>query len=232
MAKPTRNQKEVLKQYDFKPLYSLSEGAKLVKDSNRAKFDASVDLSVNLGVDPKKAEQMVRGTVSLPHGTGKTPTILVLCTPDKEEEAKKAGADHVGLEEYLKKIEGGWTDVDVIITQPSLMPKVAKLGKIIGPKGLMPNPKSDTVTPDIARAVKEIKAGKVTFRVDKFAIIHASIGRVSFDPKKIKENAAELITTIERLKPNTAKGTYIKSISLSSTMGKGIRIDKDTVLKA
>lgn len=231
MAKPTRKQKEVLNQYDFTPLYPLSEAAKLVKDSNRTKFDASVDISINLGVDPKKADQMVRGTVSLPHGTGKTPTILVLCNPDKEEEAKKAGADQVGLEEYLKKIEGGWTEVDVIITQPSLMPRIAKLGRIIGPRGLMPNPKTDTVTDNIQRAVKEIKAGKVTFKVDKYAIIHASIGRTSFDPKKIKENAEELLTTIQRLKPNTAKGTYIKTISLSSTMGKGIRIDKDTVLK-
>lgn len=232
MAKPTRKQKEVTSKYDFQSVYSINEGAKLVKDSNTTKFDASVDLAVNLGVDPKKADQMVRGTVSLPHGTGKTPTVLVLCTPEKEQEAKDAGADHVGLDEYLKKIEGGWTDIDVIITQPSLMPKVAKLGKIIGPKGLMPNPKSDTVTQDIGRAVKEVKAGKVSFRVDKYGIIHASVGRVSFAPEKIKENANELLTTIQRLKPATTKGTYIKNITLSSTMGKGISIDKDTVLNA
>ncbi len=220
----------MLAKYDFEQTYTLEEGTKIAKESHYAKFDGSVDIAVHLNLDPKKADQMVRGTVSLPHGTGKIPTVLVLCTPDKEEEAKKEGADHVGLEEYLKKIEGGWTDVDVIITQPSVMPKIAKLGKIIGPKGLMPSPKSGTVTQDIGRAVKEIKAGKLSFRVDKYAIVHSSIGRVSFTPEKLKENAEELLSTLKRLKPATAKGVYVKSITLSSTMGKGVRIDKDTAL--
>ena len=231
MAKPTKKQKEINNKYNFDATYSLTKGLQLVKESHRAKFDSSVDISINLGVNPKKADQMVRGTVSLPHGTGKTPTILVLCTPEKEEEAKEAGADYVGLQEYITKIQGGWTDVDVIVTQPMLMSKIAKLGKIIGPKGLMPNPKSETVTQDIGRVVKAIKAGKVTFKVDKYAIIHASIGRASFETNKIVENAQELITTIERLKPNTAKGTYIKSVHCSSTMGKSVRIDKESLLK-
>ena len=230
--KLTRKQKEVAKKHDFAKEYHLEEGIKLVKDTHTAKFDASVDLAINLGVDPKKAEQMVRDTVSLPHGTGKVPTILVLCTPEKEKEAKEAGADYVGIEQYLKKIATGWTDIDVIVTQPSLMPKIAKLGKIIGPKGLMPNPKSGTVTPDVAKAVKEIKAGRKSFRVDSYGIVHAPIGRVSFSPEQLQENVSELLTLIQRLKPNTAKGTYVKAITLSSTMGRGVHIDKENALKA
>lgn len=230
--KLTRKRREIRKKFDFDSEYNLEKGTQLVKDSHTAKFDSSVDIAINLGVDPKKAEQMVRDTVSLPHGTGKTHTILVLCTPEKEEEAKKAGADHVGLEEYLKKIAAGWTDVDVIITQPSLMAKIAKLGKIIGPKGLMPNPKSGTVTPEIGKAVQEIKAGRISFRVDKEGNVHAPIGRVSFTAEKLKENAFEILTSIQRLKPATAKGTYIKNVSISSTMGEGVKIDKETALKA
>lgn len=209
--------------------YSLVDAASLVKEITFAKFDSSVDVDVRLGVDPKKSDQMVRGVVTLPHGLGKEVRVLVLCTPDKEQEAKDAGADHVGLDEYIKKIEGGWTDIDVIITMPTVMAKVGRLGKVLGPRGLMPNPKSGTVTLDVAKAVTEVKAGKVDFKVDKQGIIHASIGKVSFTPEKIKENASELINTIAKLKPSSSKGTYFQSITLSSTMSPGIQIDKTTI---
>lgn len=207
----------------------MEDASALIKDISFTKFDESVDLSVRLGVDPRKADQMVRGVVTLPHGSGKEVKVLVLCTPDKEDEAKSAGADHVGLDDYISKIEGGWTDIDVIITMPQVMAKVGKLGRFLGPRGLMPNPKSGTVTEDVAKAVQEVKAGKIDFKVDKSGIINASIGKVSFDAKKIKDNALELVQTINRLKPASAKGTYFKSISLSSTMGPGIAIDKNSI---
>jgi len=200
-----------------------------VKDITYTNFDPSVDLDVRLSVDPKKSNQMVRGTVTLPHGTGKTVRVLVLCTPDKEEEAKQTGADYVGLDEYIEKIKGGWTDVDIIITTPNVMPKLGPLGKILGPRGLMPNPKTGTVTMDVAKAVKDVKAGKIDFKVDKYGIIHASIGRVSFDPKKLEENARELLSTIIKLRPSAAKGTYLKSIHMSSTMSPSIKIDTKSV---
>lgn len=227
--KATKNQKKALELLDSNKEYALTDAADLVKKITFSKFDASVDLDVRLGVDPRKADQMVRGVVALPHGVGKDVRVLVLCTPDKEEEAKEAGADHVGLDDYITKIEGGWTDVDVIVTMPTVMAKVGKLGRVLGPRGLMPNPKSGTVTMNIAQAVKEVKAGKIDFKVDKFGIIHASVGKVSFDPQKIAENAAEMILTISKLKPASAKGTYFKSISLSSTMSKGISIDKGSI---
>ncbi|MEQ9426379.1 MAG: 50S ribosomal protein L1 [Cyclobacteriaceae bacterium] len=229
MAKLTKNQKEALNHYDPEQAYALDEACDIVKKITKSKFDASVDLNIRLGVDPKKADQMVRGVVTLPHGVGKEVRVLVLCTPDKEEEAKAAGADHVGLDEYIKKIEGGWTDIDVIITMPTVMAKVGKLGRVLGPRGLMPNPKSGTVTPDVAKAVTEVKAGKIDFKVDKFGIIHTSIGKVSFDQDKLKENAAEMILTVNRLKPASSKGTYFKSINMSSTMSKGISIDKNSI---
>lgn len=229
MAKLTKNQKAALEKYDIEKTYSLDEASKIVKEITTTKFDASVDLDIRLGVDPRKADQMVRGVVALPHGTGKDVKVLVLCTPDKEEEAKEAGADHVGLDEYIKKIEGGWTDVDVIITMPTVMAKVGRIGRILGPRGLMPNPKAGTVTLDVAKAVKEVKSGKIDFKVDKFGIVHASVGKVSFDPEKIKDNALELLQTISKLKPSSAKGTYVKSISLSSTMSMGIAIDKSSI---
>jgi len=229
MGKLTKNQKAALEKFDAAKEYSLDDASGIVRDITFTKFDASVDLDVRLGVDPRKADQMVRGVVSLPHGIGKEVTVLVLCTPEKEEEAKAAGADHVGLDEYISKIEGGWTDIDVIITMPTVMAKVGKLGRVLGPRGLMPNPKSGTVTMDIAKAVQEVKAGKIDFKVDKFGIIHTSIGKVSFSPEKIKENAQEMIATISKLKPASSKGTYFKSIHLSSTMSKGISIDKSTV---
>jgi large subunit ribosomal protein L1 len=203
----------------------LTEASSLVKEITRTKFDASIDLDVRLGVDPRKSNQMVRGVVSLPHGTGKETRVLVLCTPDKEAEAKEAGADHVGLDDYVEKIKGGWTEVDVIITMPSVMGKVGQLGRILGPRGLMPNPKSGTVTMEIGKAVKEVKQGKIDFKVDKAGIIHASIGKVSFEPHKIVDNAREFITMVNKLKPAAAKGTYIRSIFLSSTMSMGIKID-------
>lgn len=209
--------------------YSLKEASSLVKEINTTKFDSSVDLHIRLGVDPKKADQAVRGTVSLPHGTGKTKTVLVLCTPDKEDEAKAAGADYVGLDEYITKIDGGWTDVDVIIATPSVMPKIGRLGKILGPRNLMPNPKTGTVTNDVASAVNDVKGGKIAFKVDKAGIVHASIGRVSFDPEKIAQNSQELINAIIRLKPATAKGTYLKGLSMASTMSPGIPIDTKSV---
>ncbi len=229
MAKLTKNQKEALAKFDHKAVYSLSDAAEVVKKITYTKFDASVDLDIRLGVDPRKANQMVRGVVTLPHGTGKVVRVLVLCTPDKEDEAKEAGADYVGLEEYIDKIKGGWTDVDVIITSPNVMPKVGALGRILGPRGLMPNPKAGTVTMEIGKAVQDVKGGKIDFKVDKFGIVHASIGKVSFESNKIVENAKELIQTINRLKPAAAKGTYVKSIFLSSTMSPGIEVETKSV---
>lgn len=218
-----------MSKYDASKAYSLKDAADVLKQIAYTKFDSSVDVHVRLGVDPRKADQMVRGVVALPHGTGKTVRVLVLCTPDKEEAAKAAGADFVGLDEYIQKIEQGWTDIDVIITMPTVMAKLGKLGKILGPRGLMPNPKSGTVTLDVATAVKEVKAGKIDFKVDKTGIIHASIGKVSFSPEKLAENATELIQTLLKLKPSSAKGTYVRSISLASTMGPGIQIDRTTI---
>ena len=229
MGKLTKNQKALLDKVDSEKEYSVGDAAQLVKDITFTKFDASVDLDIRLGVDPRKADQMVRGVVTLPHGTGKDLTVLVLCTPDKEQEAKDAGADHVGLDEFIKKIEGGWTDIDVIITMPTVMAKVGRLGRVLGPRGLMPNPKSGTVTLDVAKAVKEVKSGKIDFKVDKAGIIHASIGKASFDAQKIQENAEEVLNTIAKMKPASAKGTYFKSISMSSTMSAGIKIDKNSL---
>lgn len=225
MGKLTKNQKIVASKLEVGKAYTLAEASALVKEITTTKFDASVDIDVRLGVDPRKANQMVRGVVSLPHGTGKTVRVLALCTPDVEEAAKQAGADYVGFEEYLEKIKGGWTDVDVIITMPALMGKLGPLGRVLGPRGLMPNPKSGTVTMDVATAVKEVKQGKIDFKVDKSGIIHTSIGKVSFPADSIKENAKEFIDMIIKLKPSSAKGTYVKSIYLSSTMSKGIKID-------
>lgn len=225
MSKITKKRKKVESLVNATKLYNLDEASSLVKDANTTKFDSSVDLHIRLGVDPRKPDQAIRGTVTLPNGTGKTKRVLVLCTPDKEAEAKAAGADHVGLDEYLQKIEGGWTDVDVIIAMPTVMAKLGKIGRILGPRGLMPNPKTGTVTMDIGSAVNEVKGGKIAFRVDKFGIIHSSIGRVSFSPEKIKQNAEELLHAIQKLKPSTSKGTYVKSISMASTMSPGIKID-------
>lgn len=225
-----KKRKAVESRVDKNKLYSLKEASALVKDVNTTKFDASVDLHIRLGVDPKKADQAIRGTVSLPHGTGKTKRVLVLCTPDKEAEAKAAGADYVGLDEFVQKIEGGWVDVDVIVATPSVMPKIGKLGKILGPRNLMPNPKTGTVTNDVAAAVNEVKGGKIAFKVDKAGIIHASIGRVSFTPEKISENSHELINAIVRAKPSSAKGTYLKSIFLASTMSPGIAVDTKSLM--
>jgi len=225
----TKKRKEALAAYDVEKSYSLREASDILKQVANAKFDESVDLAIRLGVDPRKANQMVRGTVSLPHGTGKDVKVLVLCTPDKEQEAQDAGADYVGLDEYITKIKGGWIDVDVIITMPSVMGKVGALGRILGPRGLMPNPKTGTVTMDIAQAVKDVKAGKIDFKVDKFGIIHAAIGKASFESEKIVENAKELISTLNKLKPTAAKGTYIKSITLSSTMSPGIKVESKSL---
>lgn len=225
----SKKRKEALTKVENDRAYSLSDSAKLVKDVTYTKFDASVDMSVRLGVDPKKANQMVRGTVSLPHGIGKSVTVLALVTPDKEDEAREAGADYVGLDEFITKIQGGWTDIDVIITMPSVMPKIGRLGRVLGPRGLMPNPKSGTVTDDIKDAVTSVKAGKIDFKVDKYGIINTTIGRVSFSEEKIAENAIELLHTINRLKPSAAKGTYFKSLHISSTMSPGIKIDSKTV---
>lgn len=221
----SKNRKAVDAKFDAKKLYSLTEASQLVKDISFTKFDASVDVDIRLGVDPKKSDQMVRGVVALPHGLGKVVRVLVLCTPDKVQEAKDSGAEHVGLDDYVTKIEGGWTDIDVIICTPTVMAKVGKLGKVLGPRGLMPNPKSGTVTLDVGRAVKEVKAGKVDFKIDKQGIIHSSIGKASFAPEKIRDNAAELIQMVTKLKPASAKGDYIRSISLSSTMSPGIAVD-------
>jgi large subunit ribosomal protein L1 len=229
MAKLTKNQKEALAKFDKDAVFSLADAAEVVKKISYTKFDASVDLDIRLGVDPRKANQMVRGVVTLPHGTGKTVRVLVLCTPDKEDEAKEAGADYVGLDEYVEKIKGGWTDVDVVITTPNVMPKVGALGRILGPRGLMPNPKAGTVTMEIGKAVQDVKAGKIDFKVDKYGIVHASIGKVSFDTQKLVENAKELIQTINRLKPAAAKGTYVKSIFMSSTMSPGVQVETKSV---
>jgi large subunit ribosomal protein L1 len=229
MGTLSKKMKAAVAQYDNTKTYSLPEAASLVKKITSTKFDASVDLAVRLGVDPKKSNQMVRGTVSLPHGTGKDVRVLVLCTPDKEAEAKAAGADHVGLTEYIDKIKGGWTDVDVIITTPSVMGQVGALGRILGPRGLMPNPKTGTVTMDVGKAVTEKKAGNIDFKVDKAGIVHASIGRVSFDAQKLAENASELISTLVKLKPSAAKGTYMKSIYVSSTMSPSVQVETKSV---
>jgi large subunit ribosomal protein L1 len=225
MTKLTKNQKFALEKLDKDKLYTLKEGSSLVKEMTKTKFDASIDLDVRLGIDPRKSNQMVRGVVSLPHGTGKETRVLVLCTPDKEAEAKEAGADFVGLDDFVEKIKGGWTDMDVIITMPSVMGKVGQLGRILGPRGLMPNPKSGTVTMEIGKAVKEVKQGKIDFKVDKTGIIHASVGKVSFEPQMIVENAREFIAMVNKLKPAAAKGTYIRSVFISSTMSPGVRID-------
>ena len=221
----TKKRKAASSKVDKNKFYTLKEASALVKEVNTTKFDASVDLHVRLGVDPKKADQSIRGTVSLPHGTGKTKRVLVLCTPDKEADAKAAGADYVGLDEYIQKIEGGWVDVDVIVATPSVMPKIGRLGKVLGPRNLMPNPKTGTVTNDVAAAVKEVKGGKIAFKVDKAGIIHASIGRVSFTPEKLTENSQELIGAIIKAKPATAKGTYVKSVFMASSMSPGIALD-------
>ncbi|MCU0366411.1 MAG: 50S ribosomal protein L1 [Bacteroidales bacterium] len=225
MTKLTKNQKFALEKVETGRLYTLSEAAALVKDITTTKFDASVDIDVRLGIDPRKSNQMVRGVVSLPHGTGKEVRVLALVTPDKEAEAREAGADHVGLDEWVEKIKGGWTDIDVIITMPSVMGKIGQLGRVLGPRGLMPNPKSGTVTMEISKAVKEVKQGKIDFKVDKAGIVHASIGKVSFEPHKIVENAREFLFIINKLKPASAKGTYIRSIFLSSTMSPGLKVD-------
>lgn len=229
MARLTKNQKTALSKLEVGKVYSLRDAATKVKEISTTKFDASVDIDVRLGVDPRKANQMVRGIVALPHGTGKTVRVLVLCTPDKMEEAKAAGADYVGLDDYITKIEGGWTDVDIIITMPSVMAKVGKLGRVLGPRNLMPNPKSGTVTVDVGKAVTEVKAGKIDFKVDKTGIIHTSVGKVSFAPEKIYENALEVLQTIAKLKPSSAKGTYFRSIYISSTMSSGIEIEAKSI---
>jgi large subunit ribosomal protein L1 len=225
----TKKRKAVDGKVDSTKLYSLENAAALVKEVNIAKFNASVDLHVRLGVDPRKADQALRGTVSLPHGSGRTKSVLVLTTPDKEEEARAAGADYVGLDEFIEKIEKGWTDVDVVVASPNVMAKIARLGRVLGPRNLMPNPKSGTVTPEVGKAVEEVKKGKIAFRVDKFGIVHASIGKVSFTPEQIKDNADELLSTLVKMKPSSAKGTYMKSISMASTMSPGIKIDPKSV---
>ncbi len=229
MAGISKKRKEVLAKLDTNKAYSLEDASALVKDISTTKFDASVDLAVRLGVDPRKANQMVRGVVTLPHGTGKDVKVLALVTPDKEQEAKDAGADYAGLEEYIEKIKGGWTDVDVIVTMPSVMGKIGPLGRVLGPRGLMPNPKTGTVTMDVAKAVSDVKAGKIDFKVDRYGIIHASVGKVSFEQNKIKENSEELLKTLLRMKPSSAKGAYIKSISMSSSMSPGISIDAKSI---
>ena len=225
----TKKRKALEAKLDKNKVYTLTEAANAVKSINLTKFDSSVDMHIRLGVDPKKADQAIRGTVTLPHGTGKTKRVLVLCTPDKEAEATAAGADFVGLDEFVSKIEGGWTDVDVIVATPSVMPKIGRLGKILGPRNLMPNPKTGTVTNDVANAVKEVKGGKIAFKIDKSGIIHASVGRISFEPAKLAENAQELINTLVRLKPATAKGAYIKGVHMASTMSPGLTIDTKSV---
>jgi large subunit ribosomal protein L1 len=229
MAKVSKKRKEANAKIDRDKLYSLREAAALVKEVNTTKFDSSVDIHIRLGVDPRKADQAIRGTVTLPHGTGKVKRVLVLCTPDKEQEAKDAGADHVGLDDYIQKIKDGWTDVDVIIAVPSVMAKIGQIGRILGPRGLMPNPKTGTVTMNVGAAVNDVKGGKISFRVDKYGIIHSPVGRVSFTPEKLVENAAELLSTLEKMKPSSAKGTYMKSISLASTMSPGIAVDTKNI---
>lgn len=229
MASLNKKRKAVEAKLDKNKIYTLAEAAQVVKEINTTKFDSSVDVHIRLGIDPKKADQALRGTVTLPHGTGKTKSVLVLCPADKEAEAKAAGADFVGLDEFIQKIEGGWTDVDVIVATPSVMPKIGKLGKVLGPRNLMPNPKTGTVTNDVAGAVNDVKGGKIAFKVDKAGIIHASIGRVSFEPNKIAENAQELINTLIRMKPSTAKGIYVKGVSMATTMSPGLAIDTKSV---
>ena len=229
MSKLTKNRKLVLSKIEPNKVYKLGEAAALLKEITFTKFDASVDLDVRLGVDPRKSNQMVRGVVTLPHGTGKSVRVLVLCTPDKEKEATEAGADYVGLDEYVEKIKGGWTDVDVIIPTPNVMAKVGALGRILGPRGLMPNPKTGTVTMEVGKAVKEVKAGKIDFKVDKFGIVHSSVGKIAFSAEQIADNASEFMNTILKLKPTTAKGTYVKSIFLSTTMSPGLQIDPKSV---
>jgi large subunit ribosomal protein L1 len=229
MARVSKNRKVVIAKFDFEKVYSLTDASKMVKEISFTKFDSSVDLDIRLGVDPKKSDQMVRGVVSLPHGLGKVVRVLVLCTPDKVQEAKDAGADHVGLDDYVTKIEGGWTDIDVIVCTPTVMAKVGKLGKVLGPRGLMPNPKSGTVTLEVGKAVKDVKAGKVDFKIDKQGIIHASVGKASFAPEKIRDNAAEFINMVAKLKPASAKGDYFRSISMSSTMSPGIAVDPSSI---
>lgn len=230
MAKLTKKQKIANERFDIDGIYPIDEAVKIVKDISKANFDASVDVSVRLGVDPRKANQMVRGTVTLPHGTGKKIRVLVLCTPDKEEEAKAAGADYVGLDDYVEKIKKGWTDIDVVITMPSVMGKVGPLGRVLGPRGLMPNPKTGTVTMDIAKAVNDVKAGKIDFKVDKFGIIHAAVGKVSFEEDKLLENVNEILLTILKLKPSSSKGTYMKSVFISSTMSVGVQIEPKSII--
>ncbi|MCB0568628.1 MAG: 50S ribosomal protein L1 [Phaeodactylibacter sp.] len=231
MAKVSKKRAAVDAKVDRQKLYSLDEAMALVKDVNTTSFDASVDLHVRLGVDPRKADQALRGTVSLPHGTGKTKRVLVFCTPDKVNEALEAGADYAGLDEYIQQISGGWTDIDVIIAMPQVMAQVGRLGRVLGPRGLMPNPKTGTVTQDVATAVADVKGGKISFRVDKYGIIHASVGRISFEPQKLVDNANELITTLARMKPSSAKGTYMKSVTVASTMSPGIRVDAKALVK-
>ncbi len=230
MGRISKKRKEALAKIDANKAYSLTDACNLVKEVSNAKFDASVDVAVRLGVDPRKANQMVRGTVALPHGTGKDMKVLVLCTPDKEEEAKAAGADYVGLDEYIDKIKGGWTDIDVIVTMPAVMGKVGALGRILGPRGLMPNPKTGTVTMEVGKAVSEVKAGKIDFKVDKYGIVHSAVGKVSFEGNMLRENAHELIQTLIKMKPSAAKGTYIKSVYISSTMSPGIQIDTKSLI--
>lgn len=225
----SKKMKEALSKYDRTQEYTLEKATELVKEISFEKFDASVDLDIRLGVDPRKADQMVRGVVSLPHGVGKEVKVLALVTPDKEEEAKAAGADYAGLDEFIKKIEGGWTDIDVIITMPTVMAKVGRLGRVLGPRGLMPNPKAGTVTLEVGKAVKEVKAGKIDFKVDKTGIIHTSVGKTSFTPEQLKDNAAELLATLSKLKPSSAKGTYFKSVTISSTMGPGVKVEKGSI---
>jgi large subunit ribosomal protein L1 len=229
MAKISKNRKTVLAKFDLEKEYSLEEATKMLKDVSFTKFDSSVDLDIRLGVDPKKSDQMVRGVVSLPHGIGKTVRVLVLCTPDKVQDAKDAGADHVGLDDYIQKIEGGWTDIDVIICTPTVMAKVGKLGKVLGPRGLMPNPKSGTVTLEVGKAVKEVKAGKIDFKIDKQGIIHCSIGKASFPADKLRDNATEMINVVAKLKPASAKGAYFRSITISTTMSPGITVDTNSI---
>jgi len=229
MARISKNRKAVTAKFNLEKTYSLEEATKMLKDITFTKFDASVDLDIRLGVDPKKSDQMVRGVVALPHGLGKSVRVLVLCTPDKVQEAKDAGAEHVGLDDYITKIEGGWTDIDVIICTPTVMAKVGRLGKVLGPRGLMPNPKSGTVTLEVGKAVKEVKAGKIDFKIDKTGIIHVGIGKASFSPDKLKDNAAEMLQTIAKLKPASAKGTYFRSIAISTTMSPGIRVDASSI---
>ena len=230
MSKLTKNKKLALEKIEDGRAYTIEEAAQLVKEITFTKFDASVDIDVRLGVDPRKANQMVRGVFTLPHGTGKDIRVLVLCTPDKVEEAKAAGADYVGLDEYIEKLKSGWTDIDIIITMPAIMGKIGALGRILGPRGLMPNPKSGTVTMEIGKAVKEVKQGKIDFKVDKFGIVHTSIGKVNFEAEKIMDNAREFMATIQKLKPSSAKGTYVKSVFLSSTMSPGIKLDLKSLL--